>query len=124
MVLVDIPVEAAVFIVSRIDDDARLALFAKDISVAILACSVELDDTHQRKQKNKAEALFRLLMERLFFATRAIFHFLHLVRMGTFIAGGDVVLLSADRAFKRHIVAFAFCHNFSHFFLFAGSILT
>jgi hypothetical protein len=39
-------------------------------------------------------------MERFFLATGAIFHLLHLVRMGAFIAGCDVVLLTADRAFK------------------------
>jgi hypothetical protein len=68
--------------------------------------------------------LFRLFMERFFLATGAIFHLLHLVRMGALIAGCDVVLLSADRAFKRYIIAFAFCHRFSHFFLFAVLILT
>ena len=63
-------------------------------------------------------------MERLFLATRAILHLLHLIRMGVFIAGRDVVLLTADRALEGHIIAFAFCHKFSHFFLFAVVILT
>jgi hypothetical protein len=85
---------------------------------------IEFDDFHVLEQKNKAEALFRLFMERFFLATGAIFHLLHLVRMGAFIAGCDVVLLSADRAFKRHIIAFAFCHNFHTSFFSRCSILT
>ena len=95
----NIAIQTALVVITWVDDHAGLLFFANNVGVAILTNAIELRDSHPQEQKNKAEALFRLLMERFFLATGAIFHFLHLIRMGTFIAGCDVVLFTTDCAF-------------------------
>ena len=55
-------------------------------------------------------------------ATRAELVDLHLVRMGLFVAGGEVVVLTAFAAHKDYIVTFA-RHNYSLFFLQAVATL-
>ena len=56
-------------------------------------------------------------------ATLAEFIDLHLVRMGLFVPGGEVVVLTAFAADKDYIVTFA-RHNYSLYFLSAGCSLS
>ena len=103
-------------VVARIDDDARLPLFPEDIGVAFLPAVIEPIDFH--KTKNKAEALlFRLFVESLFLAARAILHLFHLIGMVSLIASGDIVLFATDTAFENDVITLRLCHGISHFFL-------